>query len=87
MRNTPAFVVLGIHGKAYLNLFLDFLWDVTAFGIYPCRSRAEQSVLRFYRVLTMKWAMHAYVYIFKKHQNTKDSNHRLCKQKRSKEKS
>lgn len=66
MQNTPPFVVLGSHGKAYLNLFLDFLWDFTAFRVHPHRSGAEQSLLRFYRVLTIKWAMPTYVYMFKK---------------------
>lgn len=66
MQNTPPFVVLGIDGKACLNLFLHFLWDVTAFGVHPWRSRTEQRLLWFYRVLTIKWAMHTYVYMFKK---------------------
>lgn len=66
MQNTPPFVVLGSCGKAYLNVFLGFLGDVTAFGVHPHRNRAEQSLLRFYRVLTIKWAIHTYVYMLKK---------------------
>lgn len=74
MQNTPPSVVLGIDGKAYLNLFLHFLWDVTAFGVHPCRSRAEQRLLWFYRVLAIKWAMHTYVYTWKKTPKTKGTS-------------
>lgn len=66
---TLLFVVLGIHGEAFLNLFLDFLLYVIAFRVYPCRSRAEQSLLGFYGILTIKRAMHAYMYMFKKQAN------------------
>lgn len=68
-QNTLLFVVLGIHGEAFLNLFLDVLLYVIAFRVYPCRSRAEQSLLGFYGILTIKRAMRAYMYMFKKQAN------------------
>lgn len=58
-------MVLRIHGEALVSLFLDFLLYVIAFRVYPCRSRAEQSLLRFYRILTIKKAMRSYVYTLK----------------------
>lgn len=65
-QNPLPFVVLGIHGEALVNLLLDFLLYAIAFGVYPCKSRAEQSLLRFYRIFTIKRAMHTYVYMLKK---------------------
>lgn len=71
-------MVLRIHCEAILNLFLDFLLYVIdfllyviAFRVYPYRSRAEQSLLRFYRILIIKRAVYTYVYVFKKTKQTK----------------
>lgn len=64
-------MILRIHGEALVSLFRDFLLYVIAFGVYPCRSRAEQSLLRFYRILTIKRAMRSDVYTLKIKPNKK----------------